>query len=289
MSVSPSTATLLFPKTLQEACILQGTSKTRGRLIAGGTDLMAQWAAGVPVPERVISIRGLPELCGIDVSTDVVEIGAGVTHAEIRDCTWLRPHVPALVAASSSVGARQIQASGTLGGNAANASPAGDTAPALLITDGLVLLASKNDGWRTVPLTAFWTDYRKIAARPDEIVASFILPKKGVARERFRKIGARRAQAISTIMAASRIRVRKNVIECAALALGSVAATPIRLTAVETWLQGRPLTPKLGEEAAALTRDSVTPIDDIRCGADYRRWAAGQLVLDAIDSLRRKW
>ena len=273
-----------FPKTLAEAVRLQAAENTRGKLLAGGTDLMVQWAAGVPTPERATSVWNLPELCAIEVFPDRIEIGAGVTHAFLCDAVQIHRHVPALIAAAATVGAKQIQARGTLGGNAANASPAGDTAPALLATGGTVRLASVS-GTREVPLAQFWTGYRQIAARPDEIIVAFCLPKKGKARERFRKIGTRRAQAISRVMAASRILVEKGVIRSAALALGSVAPTPVRLAEVEAFLIGKKLSPRLIDEAETLAQATVRPIADIRSTAEYRRWASGRLVRDALENL----
>lgn len=275
---------LRFPKTLAEALRLQASEKTRGTLLAGGTDLMVQWASGVPAPERATSIWNLPELCAIEVFDDCIEIGAGVTHAFLGDCTPIHRHLPALVAAAATVGAVQIQARGTLGGNAANASPAGDTAPALLVTGGSVLLASLA-GTREVPLARFWTAYRRIDARPDEIIVAFRLPRKGQAKERFRKIGTRCAQAISKVMAASRILITKGRIEAAAIALGSIAPTPVRLSAVEAFLAGKKLTSALVDEAEKLAQATVQPIDDIRSSAAYRRWASGRLVRDALESL----
>ena len=273
-----------FPKTLAEALRLQASDQTRGKLLAGGTDLMVQWAAGVPTPARATSVWNLPELSAIEVFPDRIEIGAGVTHAFLRDAVQIHRHVPALIAAAATVGAAQIQARGTLGGNAANASPAGDTAPALLVTGGSVLLASLS-GAREVPLVGFWTGYRQIAARPDEIIVAFRLPKKGKAKERFRKIGTRRAQAISKVMAASRILVEKGTIQAAAIALGSIAPTPVRLAEVEAFLVGKKLSPNLIDEAEKLAQAAVKPIADIRSTAEYRRWASGRLVRDALESL----
>ena len=275
---------LRFPKTLAEALRLQASEQTRGKLLAGGTDLMVQWAAGVPIPERAVSVWNLPELSAIEMFPDRIEIGAGVTHAFLRDAVQIHRHVPALIAAAATVGAAQIQARGTLGGNAANASPAGDTAPALLVTGGSVLLASLS-GLREVPLAKFWTAYRKIDAHPDEIIAAFRLPKRGRAQERFRKIGTRRAQAISKVMAASRILVEKGSIVSAAIALGSVAPTPVRLAEVEAFLVGKKLSPKLIAAAEKLAQATVQPIADIRSTADYRRWASGRLVRDALENL----
>jgi xanthine dehydrogenase small subunit len=273
-----------FPKTLAEALKLQASETTRGKLLAGGTDLMVQWASGVPTPERATSVWGLPELCEIEILGDVIQIGAGVSHAFLGDATPIHRHLPALVAAAATVGAAQIQARGTLGGNAANASPAGDTAPALLVTGGSVLLASLA-GVREVPLDKFWTAYRQIDARPDEIILAFRLPKRGKAVERFRKIGTRRAQAISKVMAASRILVKNGRIESAAIALGSIAPTPVRLAEVEAFLAGKKLTPKLIDDAEALAQATVKPIADIRSTAEYRRWASGRLVRDALENL----
>lgn len=278
------TIDIRFPKTLAEAVRLQADEQTRGKLLAGGTDLMVQWAAGVPTPERATSVWNLPELCAIEMFPDRIEIGAGVTHAFLGDAVQIHRHVPALIAAAATVGAKQIQARGTLGGNAANASPAGDTAPALLVTGGSVLLASRT-GMREVPLSRFWVAYRKIDAHPDEIIVAFRLPKRGKAQERFRKIGTRQAQAISKVMAASRILVEKGTIRSAAIALGSVAPTPVRLTEVEAFLVGKKLTPKLIDEAEKLAQATVQPIADIRSTAEYRRWASGRLVRDALENL----
>lgn len=273
-----------FPKNLAEALQLQAREKTRGTLLAGGTDLMVQWVSGTPPPARATSLWNLPELCEIEIHDDDILIGAGVTHAFLGDAKPIHRHLPALIAAAATVGAIQIQARGTLGGNVANASPAGDTAPALLVTGGTVLLASLS-GIREVPLDRFWTGYRKIDARPDEIILAFRLPKKGAAKERFRKIGTRKAQAISKIMTASRIHVKSGRIVAAAIALGSVAATPIRLTQVEELLIGQTLTPQLVAKAEQLAQASIQPIADIRSSAEYRRWVAGRLVRDALENL----
>lgn len=273
-----------FPENLAEALRLQANANTRGQLLAGGTDLMVQWASGVPVPQRATSLWNLPELSAIEVFSDHIEIGACVTHAFLVECREIHRHLPALIAAAGTVGAAQIQARGTLGGNAANASPAGDTAPALLVTGGSVLLASAS-GIREVPLTRFWTGYREIDRRPDEIILAFRLPKRGTARERFRKIGTRQAQAISKVMAASRIRLQGDRIISAAIALGSVAATPVRLGKVEEFLTGKKRSKGLITRAERLAQETVTPIADIRSTAEYRRWASGRLVRDALESL----
>jgi carbon-monoxide dehydrogenase medium subunit len=276
-----------FPATLAEALELQGKAATRGRPLAGGTDLAAQWAAGVPVPERVVVLRGLKELEGIalDRERGVAWVGAGVTHARIRDHEGLKEVLPALAAASGSVGAAQIQQVGTVGGNACNASPAGDTAPALLVTGGWAVAASAARGRRRIPLEGFWTGYRTLALETDELLVGFELPFRGSAVERFTKVGTRKAQAISKIMAASRIEVAGGRLGAVAIAMGSLAATPIRLGAVEKLLAGKRLTKALVAEAEVLAQAEAKPIADIRSTAEYRKWMAGRLVREALEAL----
>jgi len=266
-----------FPRSLYEALQLQAAEETRGRLLAGGTDLMAQWASGLPLPSRATSIFDLAELQTIEETNDVLIIGAGVTHTELQTHPAIRRHLPALAAAAATIGATQIQNRGTIGGNVANASPAGDLAPALLVTDGFAVVQSLR-GVRTIPLTRFWLGYRKIDCQPDEILTALQLPKRKRAKEAFRKLGTRQAQAISKVMAACRLTIRDGICTRAAIAIGSVAPTAIRLAPVEDLLKGQPLTSELIDAAEAHTRKAITPITDIRSTADYRQWVAGRLV-----------
>ena len=275
-----------FPATLMEVLELQADETTRGRLLAGGTDLMAQWESGIVAPpEKATSLLAIPELKEIREDGDAVVIGAAVTHTEIRHSSLAQAHLPALVAAAETVGGRQIQSRGTIGGNVANASPAGDLPPALLITDGQVVVASVS-GERSIPLVDFFQDYRKIDLRPEELIVRFVLPKlpEG-SRESFRKLGQRAAQAISKVMGGYRVRVKDGVIESIAISLGSVAATVIRLPEVERWLKGKALNENTFAVAEQMTLKIVTPIDDIRSTAEYRKWVSGRLVRGFLEAL----
>ncbi|MBU1693292.1 MAG: xanthine dehydrogenase family protein subunit M [Verrucomicrobia bacterium] len=270
---------ILFPSSLEEALAGQAHEKTRGRPLAGGTDLMVQWASGTaPIPERAVSLGGLNELKGIRETARGIEIGALTTHAELRSSPLIREKLPALAAAAATIGGRQIQNRGTIAGNVANASPAGDLAPTLLITDGSVTIASAA-GRREVPLTRLYLDYRKLDLRPDELIVSFALPPLPAgARESFRKLGPRAAQAISKVMAAARWRVEKGAVASLALALGSVAPVPVRLFELEKWIVGRRLDAALLDEVERRASAEVRPIDDIRSTAAYRKWVAGRLA-----------
>ena len=276
----------LFPKTLNEALAFMSDERTRGRLLAGGTDLMVQWASGVTAPtDRVISLLGIEELRGIRESCKAIEIGATVTHALLRTSVEVRRFLPGLAAAAATVGSAQIQTRGTIAGNVANASPAGDLAPALLVTDGFVVVAS-SAGERTIPLSRFYLGYRKVDLRPDELIVRFMLPKCPTgAREIFRKLGTRAAQAISKVMGCCRAEVVGGVVKSFAVALGSVAPVPVRLPDYESWIAGRRIEPGLMDESDRKIASLVKPIDDIRSTADYRQWVAGRLVRGFLEEL----
>lgn len=267
------------PKSLHEALTLLSNEATRGTLLSGGTDLIVQWQAGaLPMPEQIIDLSAVPELKQFSEQNGRLLIGAGVPHFVIRNDERVRKALPALVEACASIGARQIQSRGTLGGSVANASPAGDVAPALLVADAYVVTASLA-GERCIPMKEFLLDYRKIDRHPDELILRFELtpcPEGGI--ELFSKIGTRGAQAISKVMGACRIVTHKGIVEQIALALGSVAATAMRLPETEALLTGKMLCEELVDEAEACVMREVKPIADIRSTAEYRRWVSGRIV-----------
>lgn len=275
-----------FPKNLQEALKLMADEKSRGRPIAGGTDLMVQWSSGVlPMPERAIDLSGLPELKGISETTDSVVIGAAVTHAEIRRSPIVQAHLPSLAQAAATIGGAQIQARGTIAGSVANASPAGDLGPSLLITNGRVVVASKA-GEREIELAKFFLGYRKIDLQPDELIVRFILPKiHAGCRESFRKLGPRAAQAISKVMGSYRGSAKGKEVKDFAVALGSVAPIPIRLPEFEQWIVGKEIGKKVLDEAEQRVAAMIKPIDDIRSTAEYRQWVSGRIVRGFLEEL----
>ena len=277
------------PKTLHEALKLLSSETTRGPLLAGGTDLVVQWQAGAaPIPEQVIDISAIPELKLLSEQDGRISIGAGITHATLQKNPITRNTMPALTAACASVGAAQIQNRGTIGGNIANASPAGDVASALLITDGFVIVAGLS-GERRIPLTSFFIGYRKIDLHPDELILRFeVTACPDHSTEQFRKIGTRGAQAISKVMGACRSTVRRHAIQDIALALGSVAATTIRLPETEQLLIGKLITDELIDAAEACVMREVRPIADIRSTAEYRRWISGRIVRGYLESLMKE-
>lgn len=248
--------------------------------IAGGTDLMVALTGelGEP-PERMLDLWHLDELRGIDLDGDAIVLGALTTYTEIRRSALCREHLPALVEAAATIGAAQIQNRGTIGGNVANASPAGDTLPVLLALDATLVCGSSR-GEREVPATAFWPSYRRTALAPDELLLRIRFPLSTGRQTRFRKIGTRRAQSISKVVIALSYRLAGNggAWTDVHLALGSVAPTPIRAGATEAILEGRPPTPETADLAAETLAGELRPIDDVRSTAEYRRVVAARVL-----------
>ena len=272
MPVEPPVAS---PVSLAEAYAL--LAEAPHRPIAGGTDLMVQITGelGEP-PARVLDLWRLDELRGIAVRGDAVELGALTTYTDIRRSAICREHLPALVEAASTIGAAQIQNRGTIGGNAMNASPAGDTLPVLLALDA-VLVVGGAGGEREVPAAAFWPAYRRTAARADELLLRVRIPLGTGRDQRFRKVGTRRAQAISKVVVAT--AWRGNVTwEDVRIAMGSVAATPVRVANAEAALEGQPRTLASVDAAIDALGASIQPIDDVRSTASYRRETARRVV-----------
>ncbi|MCB1069832.1 MAG: xanthine dehydrogenase family protein subunit M [Verrucomicrobia bacterium] len=278
---------LLLPGSLPEALAMMAEPEPPTPL-AGGTDLMVQCEAGArKPPARLLSLKQLPELKGIDEADDTIRIGAGATHWQIRNHADVKVGLPGLVEAVSMVGGRQIQTMGTIGGSLANGSPAGDIAPYLLIADAVVEVASI-EGTRQIPIRNFLIDYRKIDLKPNELIVAVtckVLPEG--AKEGWRKLGPRAAQAISKIMGNYRGKIVDGVIESFAVSLGSVAPTAIRLPEVEAFLVGKPLSEETIAEAERLASASVKPISDIRSTAEYRKWVAGRLVRGFLTSFTK--
>jgi CO/xanthine dehydrogenase FAD-binding subunit len=248
--------------------------------IAGGTDLMVRITGEIgAAPERLIDLSRLRALGGISLEDGYLVLGSLMTYTEIRRSTLCREHLPALVAMAATVGAAQIQNRGTLGGNIANASPAGDTLPILLATDALVDLGSAR-GDRTVPARDFFTGYRSTALEPDELILRVRVPLPAGRETRVRKVGTRQAQAISKVVMAVSWRGHGTTTGWSdvRVALGSVAPTPIRARAAEAALEGRRPTPEVADAAAEALAAELTPIDDVRSTADYRRVVAARIL-----------
>lgn len=263
------------PRELDEA--LDARAAYRDYMVlAGGTDLMVSQPHKV-APIGILDLWRLPKLNEITDRGEDIRIGAGATWLEVQRHESIQKKLGPLVAAAKEIGALQIQARGTLGGNVGNSSPVGDSLPVLLALDATLELASVR-GVRRVPYREFCLGYRKTALAADELIVAAILPTPNLrVRQTWKKVGTRRAQSISKMMASAWMSLDGETITEARVALGAVADRPIRIAAVETAVRGL----KLGEAAdaaRAALRGAILPIDDIRSSAEYRRTVAENVV-----------
>ena len=272
-------------RTLDEALGLLARGPGEWTPFAGGTDLMVLFEAGELPRGKYVSIWGLDELRGSREDGDRVSVGALTTYAEIRENPVMRERYPRLVEAAAVTGAVAIQNRGTLGGNIANASPAADSPPALLAYGAEVELVSAK-GARTIPYDEFHTGYKQMKRNPDELVRAVHLPAQPEGLTHYyRKVGTRRAQAISKICLAAVGRVNGGRVESVRIGMGSVAPVPLRCLVTETLLNGAVLSPELTEKARDVIVSEITPIDDIRSDALYRSRVTGNLMAEFLERL----
>ena len=234
--------------------------------IAGCTDIYVGLHFGAVKEQRFIDLWNLDELRGIAIDGGRLRIGALTTYSEIVGSKLVARRLPMLVAASREVGGAQIQNRGTLGGNIANASPAGDTLPVLAAAGADVILRSAR-GQRAVPFASFYTGYRASVRRPDELIVAVEFPVVD-GRQWWRKVGTRRAQAISKIMIAG---VRGNDVR---IALGSVGPTVLLAKDAAVVLRRGGT---IADAQAALAKE-ISPIDDVRSTREYRARVAANLL-----------
>jgi len=264
------------PATLAEAFAVLAADGPRP--IAGGTDLMVQLEAAVAEPPAaVLDLWRLDELRGMTYDGYEVSVGALTTYTQLRRSPVIRARLPALEEAAATIGAAQIQNRGTIGGNVCNASPAGDTLPVLLAVDATLDLGSVR-GERSVAAADFWTGYRTTALLPDELLLRLRFRVDRRRRTRFRKVGTRRAQAISKVVMALSYREDGGVWRDVRLALGSVAPTPIRVPETESVLEGAAARETVADHAAAVLAEEIEPIEDVRSTAEYRRTVSARVL-----------
>jgi N-methylhydantoinase B len=287
--MSEATTRYFRPRSLDEALALKAEHGAGLTILAGGTDIypvrtqQAAWFAGRP--QNVLDLSGVADLRGIAYGANGTRIGATTTWSAIAQ-TGLPPAYDALRQASRQVGGAQIQNRATLGGNLCNASPAADGVPPLLALDAEIELASVG-GSRRLPLSAFVMGNRRTALAADEIMLALHLPAQPVTmRSTFLKLGARSYLVISIASVAVNLALdRQGRIAAARIAVGACSAAPQRLGGLETRLLGQTPTSALADTVSADDLAALSPIDDVRASAAYRRDAALTLVRRALGEL----
>ena len=291
---------LVRPTSLPEA-LARLAANPALRPVAGGTDLMVEAAADPAGRRPLLDLSALDELRVISVEQGELVLGALTTWEELRQSAIVSGALPVLAEVAVTMGAVAIRNRATIGGNCMTASPAGDLLPVLLATDARLEIAGPG-GARMVPADAFWTGYRQTAVRPGELLAAIRIPMVPGRQVRFRKVGTRRALSIAKVLVAVAWLTDEGggtagtgggaappaghaVWRDVRIALGSVAERPVRAPLTEAVLEGHAPSPDLAAEAAAVVQAEITPIDDIRSTAAYRRAVTGRvlrrIILDA--------
>lgn len=257
--------------TLDEALRARTEWGDDGRLLAGGTDVMVQFLHGEIRPGALIHIEGIESLAAVSANGRT-SLGALSTHRTIATNDSIRARHPALATAAATVGGWQTQVKGTIGGNICNASPAADTVPPLLVGDAHVTLTS-TAGERRLPLGDFILDRRSTALAADELLTAVDLePLPDRSAEVYLKLGRRGAMEVALVGLAVRLSFNDDgSVGDARVAVCSVGPVPSRLPSVEAALVGSTLTNEAFDEAGAALLAAVTPIDDARSSAKYRR------------------
>jgi CO/xanthine dehydrogenase FAD-binding subunit len=278
---------------LKEALELAEQFGSRKRFLSGGTDVTVRLKEGLVSEDVIVDLSHVAELRFVREETGVVHVGACATHADLSASPILRQHGRALALAASRVGGTQIRNMGTVGGNVANASPAGDTIPALIVLDAVVSIASRT-GTRDVPIIDFFTGPGRSVLAAEELVTELHFPATGPGElTGFGKLGSRQAMTISTANVAFYFRIGHNrrIVE-ARIAFGSVAPTVVRAHKTEQMFCQLP--PLLSWDAirgaAQMAWKEVAPIDDLRATAIYRKEAVvGLLAEAAYEALASCW
>ena len=277
---------LRAPRDLSGALDLLAREPGAWRPFAGGTDLMVLFEAGLLAHKRFVSVWHLGELRGVEVSPDHVTLGALTTYADVQRDEVLQKEFPALCRAAGETGGWAIQNRGTLGGNVANASPAADSPPALAAYGAQLELVSAS-GARWIDYADFHTGYRQTAMRADELIARMRLPRPHPGTvSYYRKVGTRRAQAISKVCLAATAHREGKRIASARIAVGSVAPTVVRCRRAEELLRDRTVDERLIEAALASLAEEIAPIDDVRSTAEYRLRVAQNLLGDFLSDVQ---
>jgi len=275
----------LKPKDLSGALEILARGGKETRILAGGTDILVNIQEGLENPPTLVDINCLEELKGIEEKNGRIEIGSLVTHARIVDSPLLREKARPLTQACAEIGSPQIRSRGTIGGNLANASPSGDSIPALFVL-GAVLTLRGPEGEREVPVEDFATGVKETVLGPDELLLKISFPVPAASgRGFFKKLGQRKALAIAKVSLAAWLEVERGKITSPRLALGAVATTVIRATETESYLEGKTLDEDIITSSARSIQKESRAISDIRSSADYRNEMTGLLLARGLEEL----
>ena len=274
---------------VKEVVGLLNSNDGRARILCGGTDLLVQLRENRRRTELLIDVKNIHELTSINYDDQLgLWLGAAASCHAISQDRFVSENYPGLVDAIYLIGGVQIQYRASVGGNLCNASPAADSPPALLAYDAQLELTSAK-GRRWVAYNGFHTGYKEMNIRDDELLTRIQLRRsKQPAFHYYRKVGTRKAQAISKVCFSGVAHVVNRRIEEVRIALGSVAPIPLRCLRTESVLRGQTITASLTGAAEKELAQEVTPIDDIRSTKAYRLRVSQNLLGDFLSKMSDK-
>jgi CO/xanthine dehydrogenase FAD-binding subunit len=286
MRGNPESHQLVAPDSLPAVLDMLAESPGEWTPIAGGTELMVAHAAGRLAAKKLVSLWGIRELRFIETRAETISIGGATTFYDLRAHAGVASQLPLLAKASSWIGSIANQSRATIGGNLVNGSPAADSSPALLVYDAEIELISAR-GTRRIPYADFHTDYKSNAMAADELLFAVHVPLRfSRHRQYLRKVGTRRAMAISKVALAATASLKDGIVNEIRLAAASLAPFPARLYQTEAALLGHLLDENAINSACDALAAEEKPIDDIRSNAQYRKRVARNLLVEFLHELR---
>jgi CO/xanthine dehydrogenase FAD-binding subunit len=262
---------LALPESLDDCLRLLAQRGPETKLLAGGTDLLPQMKNSVVMPKRVIDLSGVARVKILECDAKGLRIGAAVPARQVEQDPRVRNGYAAVAESAALLGSVQVRNLATVGGNICNAAPSADMAPPLVALEAQAVIAGPK-GERRVPLSDFFTGVRKTVVGPDELLVEIFVPAPGPhSGGCYIRHTPRRELDIAVVGVASQVTMANGVCAKARISLAAVAPTPVRATAAEAALEGKPLTPELIERAADLAGQAAKPISDQRGSADFRR------------------
>jgi len=282
---------VVSPASLNEALSVLRDRSDRIKPIAGSTDAIIQLKEGLVQTNELLDLSNLRELRYIHREGSTVRVGALSTYSDIIESSVLNSSCRMLVDACRTIGTPQIQTRATIGGNLANASPAGDSIPPLYVLDATIKVQSR-EGTRQIPVEKFFLDYRKIDLRPEELITeiSFEAVEKPCDAT-FLKLGLREAHFISLANVAVWVRWEPDDASLSDIrvAMGAVAPVVIRVRKCEDFLRNRALTEDAIWQAGQIASGESSPISDVRASIEYRRAVMPSLFYKAVHTLIESW
>lgn len=276
---------LVAPGSLGAVLELLASSPGQWTPIAGGTELMVAFAAGRLSANKLVSLWDVKELRFVETKADEVSVGAGTTFSDLRSSAIIGAEFPLLDEAASWIGAIANQTRATIGGNLVNGSPAADSSPALLVYDAEIELISVR-GSRRIPYCEFHTGYKQNAMSGDELMFAIHVPRRFKQHRRYlRKVGTRRAMAISKVALGATALMHEGIIEEIRVAAASLAPFPARLSNTEAALSGKAVDRSVIDSAREALLGEAKPIDDIRSTAEYRKQVGANLLEEFLMGL----